>query len=115
MRTVAVNSVVSPSGEVARTLTSRGRGSAPADREVELDTIPINESQVDRGKGKRGSKGLQPSALTGRHEDYIVEVIPGNAADSSSVNSVAVSEHENTEMIIRTRTEVVVRSDSGAF
>lgn len=92
----------------------RSKGSARARREVELDTIPINESQTSRGKGVRGSNALLPSALTGRHEDYIVEVIPGNV-DGASVNSMVVSEHESTEMIIRTRTDVVVRSDSGAF
>lgn len=90
------------------------KGSAGAGREVELDMIPINGSQANREIGTRGSNGLNASALTGRHEDYRVEVIPGNA-DNSSVNNMTVSEHESTEMIIHTRTDVVVRSDSSEF
>ena len=52
-----------------------------------------------------------PSDLAGGQEaGYSVEVRNGNG-DNRSVGSQNASEYESTEMIIRTRTEVVVRSD----
>lgn len=64
--------------------------------------------------GKWNSNGLCASNLTGRHENYTVEVTPGNT-DNRSVNSMAASEHESTEMIIRIRRDVVIRSESDTF
>ncbi|KAK3709524.1 hypothetical protein LTR37_010897 [Vermiconidia calcicola] len=77
----------------------------------ELDTLPTT-STAGLGREMRGrSMRSHPHGFTGGQESgYVVEVRNGNR-DDESVASHPASEHESTEMIIRTKTEVVVSSD----
>lgn len=77
--------------------------------ELESDAVPINSHDLEVMGSTGQPTGLHMSKLTGRPEDYTVEVTNG---DSRSMNSLGVSENESTDLIIRTRTEVVVVSDA---
>ncbi|KAK5769355.1 hypothetical protein LTS12_000282 [Elasticomyces elasticus] len=82
--------------------------SARSGNAQECDTIPMTTGS---GKQKDRRDTLRGPALQGIDTaGYSVEA---RHCDTMSLSSNAASEHESEDMIIRTRTEVIVRHDNG--